>query len=275
MRLAPLLAALPLVAGCMSFSPPGPGHARYHAPPPAAEAHTGYPAAGSVGASPSRAEAQTERPGLGTSWGETRRSRVRDVPFERATPSPFAVATLFYNDRDGVDAMVRHDARAQRPLDTPVTVRGGLTVAVVDDNGLPLPSFAIGGRIYVVGQEGGRYAIQVSNHTGRRYEAVASVDGLDVVDGTGAAVDKRGYVLDPFGSLTIDGFRRSREAVAAFRFGAVADSYAARTAGDRNVGVIGVALFAERGSEPWSDDEIERRQGATPFEDARYAQPPG
>jgi hypothetical protein len=62
--------------------------------------------------------------------------------------------------------------------------------------------------------------------------------------------------------------------VAAFRFGRVSDSYAARTAGDRNVGVVGVALFAEYGS-MWTTDELERRDTAVPFPaSAIYARPP-
>ena len=68
--------------------------------------------------------------------------------------------------------------------------------------------------------------------------------------------------------LSIDGFRRNLSQVASFRFGAVADSYAARTGGDQNVGVIGFAFFDER------SDETARRLEAQPFSDARFAQPP-
>ena len=107
-------------------------------------------------------------------------------------------------------------------------------------------------------------------------EVVASVDGLDVTDGRSASPDKRGYVVPPHGRVEIDGFRRNMAEVAAFRFGSVRDSYAARTAetGDRNVGVIGVALFSERGVD-WTalDREAERREQADAFP-GRFAQPP-
>jgi len=53
----------------------------------------------------------------------------------------------------------------------------------------------------------------------------------------------------------------------------VRDSYAARSGCDRNVGVIGLAFFAERGA-AWNDDELDRRLDAAPFSDARFAQPP-
>jgi hypothetical protein len=159
-------------------------------------------------------------------------------------------------------------------MDAPVPVRGGITVSVIDEGGAPLEALSLGGRVYVVGEAGRRYSLLVANHTGRRYEVVASVDGLDVVDGHPARVGKRGYVLDPWESMTIDGFRRTHDEVAAFRFGSVGGSYAARTVGDRNVGVIGVAFFDERGASPWNDEEIERRRTAQPFSDARFAQPP-
>jgi hypothetical protein len=52
----------------------------------------------------------------------------------------------------------------------------------------------------------------------------------------------------------------------------VSESYAARTSGDRNVGVIGFAFFAERGSR-WTNDEIRRRETANPFPGG-FAEPP-
>ena len=85
---------------------------------------------------------------------------------------------------------------------------------------------------------------------------------------------KRGYLIDGYGTLDIDGFRRSSDAVAAFRFGTVRDSYAARTGSDRNVGVIGVAIFRERDmvdGRRW--EENNRRDNADPFPN-RYSAPP-
>jgi hypothetical protein len=124
----------------------------------------------------------------------------------------------------------------------------------------------------VVGEAGRRYNLRISNQTAGRFEVVASVDGLDVIDGKTATPGKRGYILNPNSTLTIDGFRTSDESVAAFRFAAVRDSYAARTGDDRNVGVIGFAFFAERGSR-WTTDEVARRESADPFP-GRYATPP-
>jgi hypothetical protein len=72
------------------------------------------------------------------------------------------------------------------------------------------------------------------------------VDGRDVVDGKPASVARRGYIVDPNGEVTIDGFRVSQDAVAAFRFSSVPRSYAARKGDARDVGVVGVAVFTER-----------------------------
>jgi hypothetical protein len=98
-----------------------------------------------------------------------------------------------------------------------------------------------------------------------------------VLDGRAANFAKRGYLVDAGGELEIDGFRQSTDTVAAFRFGSVRNSYAGQKHGDtRNVGVIGVALFHERGSNPlsFSSDEVQKRHDANPFP-GQFATPPG
>ena len=113
-------------------------------------------------------------------------------------------------------------------------------------NGMPVREYTHDGRYYVEGSQGDRYALRVRNNTGRRVEVVATVDGLDVVDGKTGDLSKRGYVIGPWQTYDIEGFRLDMGRVAAFRFSSVADSYAAKTGDARNVGVIGVAFFAER-----------------------------
>jgi hypothetical protein len=64
--------------------------------------------------------------------------------------------------------------------------------------------------------------------------------------------------------------------VAAFRFGSVKSSYAEQKHGDsRNVGVIGVALFNEQGTNPssWPIGDSGQRLNADPFP-GRFATPP-
>jgi hypothetical protein len=117
---------------------------------------------------------------------------------------------------------------------------------LVTENDGALPTFAMNTRRFVMGALGERYKIRLTNVTASRVEAVVSVDGLDAIDGKAANVSKRGYLIDPFDSVTIEGWRTSLDAVAAFRFSSVPNSYAGRTDQDRNVGVIGVAVFRER-----------------------------
>jgi len=55
------------------------------------------------------------------------------------------------------------------------------------------------------------------------------------------------------------------------------DSYAAHKGDARNVGVIGVAFFTQRGDvvAPYDQKELETRDTASPFPvDSRFAQPP-
>ncbi len=229
----------------------------------------------SAGADSAFAQPPQDRPGLGTRWGETRRSLVDATSFQRATPKrPLASAGIYYNDRPGIEAMA---AASQLRRTWPVIFGPAaslVSVAVKDQSGRILPGLTVGDRWFVVGEEGRRYSIVVRNLTELRLEVVLSVDGLDVLDGRPASVRKRGYVIAPRGTLVVDGFRQSAEAVAAFRFSPVRESYAQEKYGDsRNVGVIGIAIFNEQGTYPWTDREVKKRLKADPFPN-RFATPP-
>src|SRR5690606_25380696 len=119
----------------------------------------------------------------------------------------------------------------------------GLSFALLDRNGNILPAAAVGSELWAVGQPDARYSLAIANDTGTAFEVVASVDGLDVIDGRPASFAKRGYIVDPFSSVVIDGWRTSEDSVAAFRFSSIEDSYADRMADRRTDGVGGVAVF--------------------------------
>jgi hypothetical protein len=241
-------------------------------PAPAHAAESGSPGASRHAAIEPVGDAPTERPGLGTAWGESLAAPISFAPFMRAGQAPWAELVLHYNDAGGVAAHARHIGARPEPLEVDAG-RGALSVSLLDGADRRLPGIAAGGRILVQGEDGERYRIVVHNATPARFEIVASVDGLDVIDGQPADPGRRGYLIDPHGVLVIDGFRTSDDAVAAFRFGRVADSYAAQTTGDRNVGVIGMAIFAERGAR-WTPSELRRRDTADPFPQRGYATPP-
>jgi len=222
---------------------------------------------------------QKGRPGLATHWGETRYSPTQEVSFEREDwSSPTATAELRYNDRAGARRLLPRGHSSQGEL---TLLGGALRVRMLDANGRTFPALSDGSRVVSMGQPGERYSLSIENRTGQRYEVVATVDGLDVLDGQDGSPEKRGYLIGAYSSVLIDGFRRSEQEVAAFRLGDVAHSYAASQGKARNVGVIGVAAFAERQAvvyyprppvQPWNED-TRLRDSADPFP-GRYARPP-
>ncbi|MBI4989842.1 MAG: hypothetical protein HZC23_13590 [Rhodocyclales bacterium] len=111
--------------------------------------------------------------------------------------------------------------------------------------GQKLETWRHGGRLYVAGTPGERYAVRLVNRSGGRLLTVLSVDGVNAVTGETAAARQSGYVLGPWQSAEIRGWRKSLDDVAAFYFTALPDSYAARSGRPDNVGVIGVAVFRE------------------------------
>jgi len=122
-----------------------------------------------------------------------------------------------------------------------------VSVDVYDRNdGAALTVYGKDGRRYIIGTPGHEYAVRIRNCTGERILAVTSVDGVNVVSGETASPEQSGYVIEPYGSVEIAGWRKSLERTAAFYFTDLRDSYAARTGRPGNVGVIGVAVFKER-----------------------------
>ncbi len=184
------------------------------------------------------------RPGLATRWGERRDSSVQEVSFVRDDSQPFAVLSFQYDDEDGVSFKTGRDPDDALP--SVFSVRGGaIEVSIVSSGDDPLPQLQSRGKTYIVGDTDDRYAIRLTNFTRDRYEVVASVDGLDVLTGTEAHYQQRGYILAPWSTLHIEGFRESADSVRAFRFGDIEESYAIGRGYGRDIGVIGVALFGE------------------------------
>ena len=137
-----------------------------------------------------------------------------------------------------------------------------LDLAVVDrDTGVTLPTYADNGKLYIAGTPGHRYSVRLSNRSGGRVLAVLSVDGVNAVSGQSANPNQTGYVLDAWQSTEVSGWRKNLDEVAQFNFTALPNSYAARTGRPANVGVIGVAVFAER-VPTWRESESIARDEA-------------
>ena len=121
-----------------------------------------------------------------------------------------------------------------------------VALEVVDrDDGQLLPQYHHRGQAWLPGEPGHRYAVRLRNTTGERVLVVLSVDGVNVVSGQTAAPSQAGYVLDPWETTEIAGWRKSLDDIAQFVFTDLPDSYAARTGRPDNVGVIGIAVFRE------------------------------
>jgi hypothetical protein len=128
-----------------------------------------------------------------------------------------------------------------------------------DHRTLPIHQFK--GRWYVAGEPGHQYEIRLRNRSSERLLAVTSVDGVNVISGETAKTGQSGYVLSPWDSVEIDGWRKSMDEVATFYFTRLSNSYAARTGRPDNVGVIGVAVFRERQRRP---NFLEERAASAP-----------
>jgi len=109
-----------------------------------------------------------------------------------------------------------------------------------------LPEYRWQGRQYVAGEPGNRFAVTLRNLSGERVLAVLSVDGVNAISGQTASTSQSGYVLEPWQTTEVRGWRKNYSEVAEFYFTDLPDSYAARTGRPDNVGVIGIAAYRER-----------------------------
>ena len=243
-RISSLLVLVTLLSGCTTFAPE---HGRSQ--------HDG---------------AQS---GLGTGWGENVDSPVTRVRFDRSA-RPLALETLYYDDAAGLKPMAPLD---RRPESTGWFESQGsyISYGLRAYGGGMLPGFQYQGRKYVRGYRGDRYSIEIKNNTDVPLTLVVSVDGLDVLDGRPADIRKGGYLVESGGQLTVAGWRRSLNDIAAFTFSSVPNSYTNFRYGDtQNIGVIGIAAFADRNMPPrimGRDKKL--RQRANPFP-GDFARPP-
>lgn len=130
----------------------------------------------------------------------------------------------------------------------PAMAIGRLTdVRIVNrDSGEVLRMYRHKGDVWVAGEPGARYAVELQNASRGRLLNVVSVDGVNVISGETASFNQAGYVLTPGQRYDVSGWRKSSREIAAFEFTSLPRSYAARTGRPDDVGVIGVAVFRER-----------------------------
>jgi len=128
----------------------------------------------------------------------------------------------------------------------PAFARPLVEMTVIDrDSGQSAPRATYRGQHWIAGEPGHRYSVQLTNNSDQRVLVVLSVDGINAVTGDVADPSQGGYVLAPWQTTQVAGWRKSYQDVAQFVFTGVADSYAARTGRPDHVGVIGIAVFKE------------------------------
>lgn len=129
---------------------------------------------------------------------------------------------------------------------SPLSARPLVDIDLIDrDTGQWLPEIPHRGSTWVPGEPGHRYAVRLTNASAERVLVVLSVDGVNAISGETAAASQAGYVLAPWQSTEVSGWRKSLDDVAQFYFTDLPDSYAARTGRPDNVGVVGIAVFRE------------------------------
>lgn len=104
---------------------------------------------------------------------------------------------------------------------------------------------------YIEGREGSNFTLRISNGTGRRVLAIPSVDGMSTLNQKPAGSESPGFILEPFGSVDVEGWTLDDREAAKFYFAGskdgADDSYVARIGGDvANKGAIGVLFVEER-----------------------------
>lgn len=217
----------------------------------------------------SAAAPPVERPGLATGFGSRKGSQIAYTEFTRTSSKPAGTDVIYYNDKEGAEAMAFQKWRTGAVE----KAAGGLVEWGLKKNFGYWPAYKDlrTGRRLSVGKKGATYGIYVKNRSLSALEIVASVDGLDVQDGRPATFSKRGYIVQPGDSVVIKGFRTSESDVAAFTFSSTSESYAnLKHNNTRNIGVVGLAVFTQKGVNPWkySTAELQQRGAASPFAEA-------
>ena len=222
-----------------------------------------------LAASPAYYKRPTPRAGQATTWGPSISSRMTYTSFSRASSKPAdGVAMIWYNDKEGIDAMTK---KSYYTSSGRKRAAGGMVEWGMKSGLGTMRNYHANGKRFVVGRNGSKYSLSVKNNARSRLEVVLSVDGLDVVDGKQASIKKRGYIVWPGQTIEVKGWRSSESDVAAFVFSPVSSSYAVlKHDSSRNVGVVGIAVFTEKGVDPWSgrSTDANKRFSASPFAEA-------
>jgi len=120
-----------------------------------------------------------------------------------------------------------------------------LSLELTDKHGNPFPTFWHDGERHVCAKKGRQFKVMARNNSPKRLKVIITVDGRDVISGEPGGFADRGYVIDPYAVLQVDGFRQTMDSVAAFEFSDAGSSYSAQQGTPGSVGVVAAAVFEE------------------------------
>ena len=128
-----------------------------------------------------------------------------------------------------------------------------VTLSVQSDNQGKLPEFPLNTdsshyRAYLQATQNDRYRLRVVNNSNQRVGLVIAVDGRNIVSGQQSwlANNERMYILNPHDSADYEGWRTGTNQTNRFYFTAAQNSYAAAWGDNSAMGVIAMAVYAER-----------------------------
>jgi len=125
-------------------------------------------------------------------------------------------------------------------------VSGDLAVEILV-GGQPSREYQARGTTYVEALHASEYSVRLSNRSGNRIAVALAVDGLNSIDAkTTSAAAAAKWVLDPWETVTIDGWQTSQQSARRFVFTSEPDSYGAWLGRTDNLGVIEAVVFRER-----------------------------
>lgn len=139
-------------------------------------------------------------------------------------------------------------------------VQGPYSVEILVDGTL-LREHHARGTTYVEALEGREYSVRLRNHTPRRVAVSLSIDGLNTIDAkTTTAGDASKWILDPYGSVTLDGWQTSTTAARRFFFTTEERSYGGWLGKTDNLGIISAVFFREKQPRPIPYSRLNERE---------------
>ena len=125
-------------------------------------------------------------------------------------------------------------------------------VRIVTDDGRQLHFYPVkarsGCKRVMPRQSGGALSNRSANRQNCRVGLVITVDGRNIISGAKSWLksNERMYILEPYGSGQFSGWRTAQDRVNRFFFTDAPDSYAAAFGDESAMGVIAVAVYAEK-----------------------------